>query len=126
MQRMKRVLLFIPVMIIFILLMSCGSMTPATFYNSLPNETKSKFYSTIDAKKATEEGRCTYLVRGRSYLAPIGFTTYDDVRNAAIGIDEWVTIDGGNAYSLNNFKWNTVDVDGTTQLYVEFDTMLCE
>jgi hypothetical protein len=34
--------------------------------------------------------------------------------------------DGGNAYVLKNYQWVTVDVFGSTQLHVEFDTMLCE
>jgi len=42
------------------------------------------------------------------------------------GVDEWVELDGGNAYVLTNYKWVTVDHYGSTQLHIEFDTMLCE
>lgn len=123
---MKRALLFFLAATLIVPLVSCTSMTPVAFNNSLTSSTKSKFYSTMEAQKAVEDGSCKYLVKGRSYMAPIGFTVNDDVRNAAKGIDEWVKIDGGNAYSLNNFKWYTVDGNGTTQLYVEFDTIQCE
>jgi hypothetical protein len=53
-------------------------------------------------------------------------STKDDLRNGAKGIDEWVKLDGGNAYVLTNYKWVTVGNDGATQLYIEFDTLLCE
>jgi hypothetical protein len=66
------------------------------------------------------------LVRGREYVAPIALTVKGDLRNAATGIDEWVKIDGGNAYVLISYKWITVDNEGSTQLHIKFDTMLCE
>ena len=46
--------------------------------------------------------------------------------NGAKGIDEWVEIDGGNAYVLKSFKWIRVDESGATQLDLEFDTMICK
>lgn len=73
---------------------------------------------------------CSCLTKNRSYTAPIGLTVKDDLRNGAKGIDEWVVLDGGNAYVLKNFQWMTVGYNqqyGTsvTQLYVEFDTYIC-
>lgn len=57
---------------------------------------------------------------------PIGLTTKNDLKNAAKGIDEWVKLDGGNAYVLTNYKWVTVGNNSSTQLHVEFHTILCE
>ena len=56
----------------------------------------------------------------------MGFTPKNDLKNAAKGIDEWVELDGGNAYVLINFKWVTVDGNGSTELHIDFDTMRCE
>ena len=56
----------------------------------------------------------------------MGFSVKNDLKNGAKGIDEWVKIDGGNAYVLTSYKWVTVDSEGATQLHIEFDTMLCE
>ncbi|MFS0490923.1 hypothetical protein [Leadbetterella byssophila] len=109
------------------LLTSCAtSMTPMQVNNTLPTLTKSKFISQAQAEEAVKSNGCKYLVKGRNYTAPIGLTTKDDLRNGAKGIDEWVKLDGGNAYVLNNYKWVTVDRNGSTQLHIEFDTMLCE
>lgn len=106
---------------------SCAtSMTPMQVNNTLPTFTKSKFISKAQAEEAVNSNGCKYLVKGRNYTAPIGLTTKDDLRNGAKGIDEWVKLDGGNAYVLNNYKWVTVDHNGSTQLHIEFDTMLCE
>ena len=48
------------------------------------------------------------------------------LRDGAQGIDEWVKMDGGNAFVLINYKWITVDQNGATQLHIDFDTMKCE
>ncbi len=110
-----------------ILLSSCAtSMSPIKVNRTLPELTKSKLISQTEAEKATKTNRCRYLVRGRTYVAPIGLTTKNDLKNGAKGIDEWVKLDGGNAYVLRNYKWVTVDDNGSTQLHIEFDTMLCE
>lgn len=109
------------------MLTSCAtSMTPMQVNSTLPTLTKSKFISQAQAEEAVRSNGCKYLVKGRNYTAPIGLTTRDDLRNGAKGIDEWVKLDGGNAYVLNNYKWVTVDHNGSTQLHIEFDTMLCE
>ena len=107
--------------------MSCAtSMTPMKVNSTLPDLTESKFISQTDAEKIELSNKCKYLVKGRNYTAPIGLTTKNDLKNAAKGIDEWVKLDGGNSYVLRNYKWVTVDHNGSTQLHVEFDTMLCE
>ncbi len=110
-----------------ILLTSCAtSMTPIEINNTLPTLTISKFITQAQANESTNTKKCKYLVKGRTYNAPIGMSTKDDLRNGAKGIDEWVKLDGGNAYVLTNYKWVTVGNDGATQLYIEFDTLLCE
>ena len=115
------------VCVIVLLVSSCAtSMTPIEVYNTLPTLTKSKFISQTQAEEDIKANRCKYLVKGRNYTAPIGLTVKDDLKNGARGIDEWVEIDGGNAYVLISFKWVTTDHLGTTQLYLEFDTMLYE
>lgn len=92
----------------------------------LPTLTKSRFVSQVQAEEAVKVNKFKYLVNGREYTAPIGLTVKDDLRNGAKGIDEWVKIDGGNAYVLISYKWITVDHNGSTQLHIKFDTILCE
>jgi len=108
-------------------LASCASsMSPTKVNYTLPTLTKSKFISQSQAAEAIKTNKCKYLVKGRSYVAPMGFTVKDDLKYGAKGIDEWVELDGGNAYVLISYKWVTVDHNGSTQLYIDFDTMLCE
>ena len=124
---MKRNRLFIIIIGTLLFLNSCAtSMTPVKVNSTLPDLTESKFLSQAEAEEIIISNRCKYLVKGRSYTAPIGLTTKNDLKNAAKGIDEWVKLDGGNSYVLRNYKWVTVDHNGSTQLQVEFDTILCE
>jgi hypothetical protein len=112
---------------IILSLISCAtSMSPIEVNNTLPNLTKSKFISQAQAEEFTKTNKCKYLIKNRSYAAPMGLSTKEDLKNGAKGIDEWVKLDGGNAYVLKNYKWITVDHNGGTQLHLEFDTMLCE
>lgn len=112
---------------IALLVVSCSTaMSPTKLNATLPKMTKSRFYSRLDARDAVAAKECSCLVKGREYVAPIGTTTSSDLRNGAKGIDEWVQLDGGNAYALNSFRWVTVDHFGSTQLQLEFDTMLCQ
>lgn len=102
------------------------SMTPSQISDTLPTLTKSKFLSQSQADEAIKSSKCKYMVKGRNYVAPMGLTVNDDLKNGAKGIDEWVKLDGGNAYVLTNYKWVTVDHNGSTQLHIEFDTLSCE
>ncbi|MEC3881620.1 hypothetical protein [Parapedobacter sp. 10938] len=102
------------------------SMSPLKVNNTLPILTKSKFIPQSEVDSEIKRNGCKYLVKGREYTAPIGLTTKNDLKNGAKGIDEWVKLDGGNAYVLRNYNWNTVDHLGSTQLHIEFDTMVCE
>lgn len=107
---------------VILFLTSCASsMSPMQVNNTLPTLTKSKYVSLSDI----ETSKCKYITKSRSYVAPIGLFAKDDLRNGAQGIDEWVTLDGGNAYVLRNYKWVNVDNEAT-QLHLEFDTLLCE
>ena len=110
----------------FVLASCATSMSPIEVHNTLPNLTVSKFISHAEAEEMTTTGKCKFLVKSRNYVAPIGVTTKDDLKNGAKGIDEWVKLDGGNAYVLKNYKWVTVDQNGITQLHIDFDTLLCE
>lgn len=114
------------VTVIILLLNSCASMTPIQVSNNLPSLTKSHYIKQSEVESIIERGNCRYLVKSREYVAPVGITAKNDLKNAARGIDEWVQLDGGNAYLLKNFKWVTVDDSGSTQLHVEFATLLCE
>jgi hypothetical protein len=110
-----------------LLFASCAtSMSPIEVNNNLPTLTKSKFITQLQAQESTKTNSCKYLVQNRKYTAPIGFTIKDDLKNGARGIDEWVKLDGGNAYVLTNYNWVTIDKNGTTQLIIEFDTLFCE
>lgn len=111
----------------FFFFASCAtSMSPAQVYDTLPSLTKSEFYSQPEAEEAVKSNKCEYLVNGRSYSAPMGLTVKADLKYGARGIDEWVELDGGNAYSLTRYIWETVDDFGSTQLKLEFDTLVCE
>lgn len=124
---MKNLLKFNAIILMLVLLTSCAtSMSPVKVNNTLPTLTKSKFISQAEAEEAIKSNKCKYITKGRNYTAPIGLTTKNDLKNGAKGIDEWVTLDGGNAYVLRSYKWVTVDHNGSTQLHVEFDTVLCE
>jgi hypothetical protein len=108
-------------------LTSCAmSMTPLQVNNTLPTLTNSKYLSQTQALESIKSNKCKYLIKGRKYTAPMGYTTKDDLKNGAKGIDEWVKLDGGNSYCLINCNWVTVDHNGSTQLEIEFDTMICE
>ena len=110
-----------------LILSSCASsMTPSEVTTSLPILTNAFFYNQTQASEAINNNKCKLLVKGRSYAAPIGFTVKNDLKNAAKGIDEWVKMDGGNAYVLVSYKWVTVNDDGSTQLHIDFDTMQCD
>lgn len=106
---------------------SCSTMmAPVEVNNILPTMTKSTLISQAKAEENVKANKCKYLVKDRNYVAPIGFTKKDDLRYGAIGIDEWVKLDEGNAYVLKNYRWITVDENGSTQLHLDFDTLLCE
>jgi len=108
-------------------LCSCATtLTPMQVNQTLPTLTKSTYLSA----EQTQNPNCKCLTRGKSYTAPVGLTAKDDLRNAAAGIDEWVSIDGGNAYKLINFRWVTISTDKnglpiSTQLVIDFDTYIC-
>jgi hypothetical protein len=102
------------------------SMSPSEVNTQLPPLTKSKYITHPQAEELIKTGKCKYLVRNRTYVAPMGISIKEDLKNGAIGIDEWVKIDGGNAYELKSSNWHPVGNNGATQLHLEFDTMLCE
>ena len=118
----------VPLSILALAIAGCAAMsTPPTaseFAEKFPKATKSKFYDRVRADGAVRDGSCKRIVRGRRYDAPMGMTAEDDMRNGAAGVDGWIRIDGGNAYTLENFEWRRVS--GGAQLVVYFDTMLCE
>ena len=122
----RAIIISCSVFFLFIVSSCATSMTPIEMNNTLPTLTYSKFITQAQANESTNTKKCKYLVKGRNYNAPIGMTTKDDLRNGAKGIDEWVKLDGGNAYVLTNYKWVRVDNGSATQLYIEFDTLLCE
>ncbi len=99
---------------------------PPEVNNTLPTLTKSNFISRSQAEESVKTNKCKYLVKGRNYTAPMGLTVKEDLKYGAKGIDELVELNGGNAYVLISYKWETVDHNGSTQLHIEFDTMLCE
>ncbi len=121
--------IFFSTSILILFLASCAStlsLSPIEVNNTLPTLTKSKFFSQSQAEEVIKTNKCKYLIKGRNYVAPVGSTAKNDLKNGAVGIDEWVIVDRGNAYALLNFKWVTVDHNGSTQLHIDFDTMLCE
>ena len=119
--------LLITTLVIFV--SGCAtSMTPSQFGKSFPQSTNSKFYEKLTARAAISANECSFLVENRKYIAPIGITLQGDVENGAVGVDEWVKADKGNAYTINNYEWISVPIgnDYATQLIVYFDTLLCK
>lgn len=102
-----------------------SSYTPMKMNKELPKHTKSKFVLQSEIDSLVSADKCKYLTKRRSYAAPIGLFPKSDLKNAAKGIDEWVQLDKGNTYVLTNYKWITVDNSGSTQLFVDFDTLYC-
>ena len=120
---MNKTLIITPIL----LFQGCAtSMSPNQFIDSFPSSTTSHYMKIAVSKNRVAEGECSVLVENRKYVAPIGLTVEGDVDNGAQGVDEWVSADGGNSYTLNNFEWVSVGDQGTTQLIVYFDTMLCK
>ena len=110
--------------VIFFLASCITSMSPIEVNDMLPALTKSKFISQPQAEELVKTGKCKYIVKNRSYVAPVTGFPKDDLKNGAKGIDEWVKLDGGNAYVLKNYKWIIVNENGASQLHVDFDTLL--
>jgi hypothetical protein len=100
------------------------SLTPLQMNSTLPGLTKSKYITRQQAEEGVKEGKGKYLVRGRNYASPLGLTAKEDLKYGAVGIDEWVKLDSGNAYVLNHYKWIHIDGVGTSQLHLDFDTYL--
>ena len=126
-KQMNRVPLGIVLFTSVFIIASCAtSMTPGQFLKEFPNETNSEYYDRTSADEAVSSGKCKLLVAGRKYTSPIGLTVDSDMKYGAEGVDEWVKADNGNAYAFNNFEWISVGDEGTTQLLVYFDTMLCK
>ena len=109
-------------------------LSPSQVNNDLPALTKSTYYNAVAGKEAIASGKCNVLVEDRKFVSPL--RTYFALNDGAMGIDEWVQVDGGNAYILNNFEWTYPDGgdverdilpnDPPNQLVVYFDTLLCE
>lgn len=101
-----------------------AALSPLQVNNTLPGLTQAKYITRNQAEEAEKEGKGKYLVKGRSYSAPLGLTAKEDLKYGALGIDEWVKLDGGNAYVLISYKWVAIDGVGTSQLHLEFDSYL--
>lgn len=110
------------------LLPGCAtSMSPAQFGERFPRVTISEYYPKPSAEAAIRDGKCSIIVKDRKYVAPIALTVHGDVKNGAVGVDEWVAADDANAYAINNYEWVSVPIgdDYATQLVLYFDTLLC-
>ncbi|WP_422859473.1 hypothetical protein ACOKFD_00595 [Flagellimonas sp. S174] len=68
------------------------SMSQIKVNNTLPNLTKSNFIPQTGVKELIKTDKSKYLVKGRGYMAPIGLTVKSELKNGAIGIDEWVCL----------------------------------
>ena len=105
---------------------------PIQFISEFNELTNSRMYSKADAKLAVASKKCSYLEL-RDYFSGARLNGLEDMKNGAIGVDEWVSLDGGNAFSLEAYRWvpDGVSVyDGTggtsTELKIEFYTMSCD
>jgi hypothetical protein len=100
-----------------------SSLTASEFYAEFPRLTSTRYLDGAVATVATENGECIVLQIHR-VRAAIGATVYIDMQNGAQDVDGIVINEGGNSYRMTNFQW--VDVNSSTQLVLEFTSMLCE
>jgi hypothetical protein len=73
-----------------IFLAGCSSKTPIRVNETLRTLAKSKFVSQSQAYADVEPNNCKLLIKSRTYVAPMGLSSKNDLKNAARGIDEWV------------------------------------
>ena len=103
------------------------ALTPAEVNGTLPTLVYSKYFTKPQADEAVNSQRCKYLVTERKYIVPPAISPYQELANGAQGIEEWINVDGGNAFALVNYNWVTIPGgdNNTTQLHLTFDTMIC-
>jgi hypothetical protein len=104
----------------------CTAMGARDFYSKFPAATQSTYYSGAEAIVSINAQECIVLAADRFYAAPVGVTVYGDLNNGAEGVDGIVQNDGGNAYRIDSYAWVPYGYDGSTQLQIVFDTMLCK
>jgi hypothetical protein len=121
----------------FILFLGCNRYwfnppNPMQFNTEFNELTNSRMYSKADAKLAVASKKCSYLEL-RDYYSGDRLNGLKDMKKGAIGVDQWVSLDGGNAFSLEAYRWVPPGVivyektGGTsTELKIEFYTMLCD
>ena len=102
------------------------SYTPMKMNKVLASLTKSKPIAQSEVYDLVISNKCRYLTKNRSYAAPVGIFAKNDVKKGAKGVDEWVELDKGNSYVLNNYKWLPTDIYGSKQLHLDFDTLICD
>ncbi|MFM2292085.1 MAG: hypothetical protein RIS29_1898 [Bacteroidota bacterium] len=117
----------IVVLLLMLMLGACArSMTAVQVARSLPKLTHAFYLSQSEANENVSNNCCKYLVKGRIYKVPMDMAVHFDLISGAKEIDACVARDGGNAYVVTNYKWLVADDKGSTQLYIEFDTLLCQ
>lgn len=125
-MKIKFLVLAITILLSFSFVKGQDSYTPLKMNNTLKTFTKSKLLLQSEVQEFISSNKCTILTKGRSYAAPVGLTAKKDIKNGAKGIDEWVQMDKGNAFVLNTYKWVLSDNYGSKQLYLDFDTLICD
>lgn len=112
-------------LVLIVALGSCASLhTPSKFLEYLSKNTKNIMISERIMNRYVSEQQCQLIKASRYYIVPMKFSEKNDIKSAAIGIDDWLKIDGGNAFVLKNYNWRNVDI-GAKQLEVIFDTYQC-
>lgn len=95
-------------------------------FNELINSRK---YSKADSKLALASKKCSYLEL-RYYYSGARLNELEDMKNGAIAVNEWVSLDGGNAFSLESYRWGPagVSVYGgiSIELKIESYTISCD
>jgi hypothetical protein len=105
---------------------------PIQFIETFNKLTKSELYSKTNTESAIQSNKCK-IIEFREYYSGAKLNGYGDMKSAAIGVDDWVNLDGGNSFSLVSYRWIQAGVslyEGTggtaTELKIEFYTMSCD
>ena len=87
------------------------SPSPIEFVETFDDMTKSKLYTKLNAEKAIERNECS-VIEYREYYSGVKLHHFGDMKSAAIGVDDWVSLDGGNSFSLEKYVWIPAGLSG--------------
>lgn len=122
---MKKLIFATTLLIIGVLIISGKPKSPKVFYEMFAKMTKSKLIMPQELNALVDNKKCA-LISSKSYAGPVALSIKGDMKKAAKGVDEYVELEGGNAYHIKNYKWENFGHLGSTQLNIDFDIYKCD